>query len=166
MFLVLAPRHLERCRAVAEMIAARDVPVTMRSDLENRKTALRSGEVLLVDTMGELLTFYALADVVFVGGSLVSVGGHNVLEAALVKKPVLFGPHMENFKEISALLLRAGGGLRVRSRHELLGMSRQLLDNPQMRETMGVRGHALIEEHAGATARTLEVIRSIVEEQG
>lgn len=165
-FLVLAPRHLERCSAVAEMIASRDMSSTMRSDLETGRVTFKAGEILLVDTMGELLNFYALADMVFVGGSLVPVGGHNVLEAALVKKPVLFGPYMGNFKEISALLLDAGGGLRVRDRHELFGMTRQLLQNPQMRSSMGQKGHALIREHSGATEKTLEVIRSIVESDG
>lgn len=166
LFLILAPRHLERCRAVAEMIASRDLSSTRRSDLEKGKVSFNPGEILLVDTMGELLNFYALSDMVFVGGSLVPVGGHNVLEAALVKKPVLFGPHMGNFKEISALLLNAGGGLRVRDRHELLNMTRQLLQNPQMRTAMGNKGHALIREHSGATEKTLEVIRSIVESDG
>ncbi len=165
-FLVLAPRHLERCRSVAEMVAARDFRVTLRSDLDSAKASFRAGDILLIDTMGELLQFYAMADFVFVGGSMVSVGGHNVLEAALVHKPVLFGPHMENFKEISTLLLNAGGGLQVKDRHDLLAMARQMLENPQMRLSMGAKGHALIEEHTGATEKTLAVVRSIMESAG
>jgi 3-deoxy-D-manno-octulosonic-acid transferase len=123
---------------------------------------LAPGEVLLVDTVGEMLKLYAIADLVFVGGSLVAVGGHNVLEASLLKKPVIFGNYMHNFKEISQLLLAAGGGIQVAGRNDLPGAVKRLLDNVDEGRRMGERGHALLEANAGATEHTLAVIRRLL----
>jgi 3-deoxy-D-manno-octulosonic-acid transferase len=109
-----------------------------------------------------MLKLYAIADLVFVGGSLVAVGGHNVLEASLLKKPVIFGQYMHNFKEISQLLLVAGGGIQVASSAELLDAIRRLLDHDEEGRCMGKQGHALLEENAGATEHTLAVIRRLL----
>lgn len=160
--LVLVPRHPERCRAVAEMLASRGLSFVLRSAVRDLDRPLRPGEVLLVDSIGEMLKFYAVADLIFVGGSLVKVGGHNVLEASLLKKPVLFGPHMHNFKEIARLLLAAEGGLRVADGRDLLVQCRQLLLDPYRRRVMGLNGFALLECNAGATDRTLEVVRRMI----
>jgi 3-deoxy-D-manno-octulosonic-acid transferase len=111
-----------------------------------------------------MLKFYSAADLVFVGGSLVPIGGHNVLEAALVRKPVLFGPHMHNFKEISGLLLAAGGGIQVADGEALAAAVERLLDDAPLRARMAENGHLLLQAHAGATARTLRVIRKLVGE--
>jgi 3-deoxy-D-manno-octulosonic-acid transferase len=159
--LILVPRHPERCRAVGEMLAARGITYVMRSQLEDRHEPLAAGTVLLGDTLGEMLDFYAVADLVFVGGSLVPVGGHNVLEGALLKKPVLFGPHMHNFKEISALLSACGGGMQVADGDELALAVGRLLDHPGRRNEMGEQGHRLLQKNVGATAHTMRVIRSL-----
>lgn len=160
--LVLVPRHPERCRAVGEMLEARGLPFALRSEIETQRERLAPGAVLLGDTLGEMLKFYAVADLIFVGGSLVPVGGHNVLEACLVKKPVLFGPHMHNFKEISRLVAEVRGGIGVTDRQELSDAVRQLLENPEMRQGMGVAGHALLRDNSGATAHTLAAIKGIL----
>lgn len=160
--LVLVPRHPERCRGIGEMLSGRGVPVFLRTAVASSARPLAPGEVLLVDTVGEMLKLYAVADLVFVGGSLVAVGGHNILEASLLKKPVIFGIYMHNFKEISELLLAAGGGIQVTSKAELLSAVRRLLDNNEEGRRMGERGHALLEANAGATEHTLAVIRRLL----
>ncbi len=156
--LVLVPRHPERCRHVAEMLGRMGISCRLRSQSSETDPVLLSGEVLLVDTLGEMLNIYALSDVVFVGGSLVPVGGHNLLEASLVGKPVLFGPHMQNFREISRLLLEVGAGSQISDELEL-GLSLQrLLADRALCSKMGQAGRALIEQNVGATDRTLEVL--------
>jgi 3-deoxy-D-manno-octulosonic-acid transferase len=133
-----------------------------RTALDESAKTLRPGDVLLVDTVGELLKLYAAADVVFVGGSLVPVGGHNVLEAALLKKPVLFGPHMENFREIARLLTEAGGGKQIQA-SELSPELSALLGDPEAMQAMGMAGYNLLRQHAGATERTVDVIRRLLD---
>jgi 3-deoxy-D-manno-octulosonic-acid transferase len=119
---------------------------------------LQAGEVMIVDTLGEMLTLYALADLVFVGGSLVNIGGHNVLEAALLKKPVLYGSYMQNFKEIARLVRAAHAGLQVKDSDDLYRQMRILLENPDEARRIGENGYHLLEENRGATQKTLEVI--------
>jgi 3-deoxy-D-manno-octulosonic-acid transferase len=134
------------------------VSATLRSSVWLRKKSLQHGEVMIVDTLGEMLKFYALADLVFVGGSLVNIGGHNILEAALLKKPVLYGPHMQNFKEIARLVREAHAGLQVKNSEDLLQQMRILIENPQEASRIGENGYHLFEENRGATQRTLAVI--------
>jgi 3-deoxy-D-manno-octulosonic-acid transferase len=162
--LILVPRHPERCRTVVETLGAAGVPCALRSEVEERGESLPAGGVLVGDTLGEMLKYYAVADLVFVGGSLVPVGGHNVLEASLVGKPVLFGPHMHNFKEISRLLLEVGGGLQVAGGEELARELARLLDDPEGCAAMGARGRELLAANVGATAHTLRVLRDLVGE--
>lgn len=159
--LVLAPRHPERAADVGRMLTSRGVNWVARTSLDRGGSHLQDGDVLLVDTVGELLKLYAAADVVFVGGSLVPIGGHNVLEAALLKKPVLFGPHMENFHEIARLLIAAGGGKMVKA-STLAAEVAALLADPQARQAMGLAGHDLLQQHAGATQRTVNIIRRLL----
>ncbi len=164
LLLILVPRHPERCRQVGEMLNGAGLAFTARSALTAESRNLFPGEVLLGDTLGEMLRFYAVADLVFVGGSLVPVGGHNVLEGALLSKPVLFGPHMHNFKEIARLLLEAGGAEQLTDSGALTAAVGRLLDHPQQAQAMGIAGHRLLEENAGATAHTLRVLRRVLED--
>ena len=163
LILILVPRHPERCRAVGETIQGKNLPFELRSTLSDLDRSLAPGEVLLGDSVGEMLQFYAVADLVFVGGSLVPVGGHNVLEAALLSRPVLFGPHMHNFKEISRMLLEVSGGRQVADGAALGKAVGELLDAPELCAEMGASGHRLLELNAGATARTLRVIHGLLE---
>jgi 3-deoxy-D-manno-octulosonic-acid transferase len=161
-FLILVPRHPDRCCAILEMLSGIALTATLRSSVESRERPMASGDVLLVDSIGEMLKFYALADLIFVGGSLVPVGGHNVLEASLLEKPVLFGMHMHNFKEISRLLQAAGGGLQVSDRLALLSAVKTLLHDSDRRAVMGMAGYQLLQKNVGATERTLAVISGLV----
>jgi 3-deoxy-D-manno-octulosonic-acid transferase len=161
--LVLAPRHPERAGAVGQLLTARGVHWVALSALATRSRLLRSGEVLLVDSVGELLRLYAASDLVFVGGSLVPIGGHNVLEAAMVSKPVLFGPHMENFRDIAQLVVQAGAGRCCADGARLTEALRDLLDDDEGRRVMGQAGRALLRRHAGAAERTVAMVRRVRE---
>jgi 3-deoxy-D-manno-octulosonic-acid transferase len=158
LLLVLVPRHPERCRQVQEELSKLEIAATLRSTLPTLNRTLQAGEVMIVDTLGEMLTLYALADLVFVGGSLVNIGGHNVLEAALLKKPVLYGSYMQNFKEIARLVRAAHAGLQVKDSDDLYRQMRILLENPCEARRIGENGYHLLEENRGATQKTLEVI--------
>ncbi|MEJ2471165.1 MAG: 3-deoxy-D-manno-octulosonic acid transferase [Desulfuromonadales bacterium] len=158
LFLILVPRHPERARQVFDELSRKQIKGTLRSEIGRRSEPFSPGEVLVVDTLGEMLKLYAVSDLVFVGGSLVPIGGHNVLEASLVKKPVIFGPFMHNFKEIARLIKAAHGGLQVKDADDLHRQMTLLLDNPTEARRIGDNGHYLLEENQGATAKTLKVI--------
>jgi 3-deoxy-D-manno-octulosonic-acid transferase len=163
LFLVLVPRHPERCGEVADLLGRAGLSFTRRSELGTRTRPFAGGEVLLVDSVGELMGFYRLADLVFVGGSFVPTGGHNVLEPASLGLPVLFGPHMHNFREIAAMIVACGGGVRLETPEELAPALARLLDDREARLTMGRRGASLLEENSGATERHLAVIAPLLE---
>ena len=160
--LILVPRHPPRVPSVCELLTDRNFPYRRRSQLTAASPLLAKGEVLLVDTLGELLPLYAASDLVFVGGSLVPVGGHNLLEAALVSRPVIFGPHMHNFREISGLILSAGAGAQVQSAEELPTLLSRYLQDPQLGQMQGAAGRQLIAAHSGATVRTVDLLRTLV----
>lgn len=165
-FLVIAPRHPERSGEVANLLAEAGIPFARRSGLGNGKVWFHPGEALLVDTVGELMDLYSISDLAFVGGSLVPTGGHNVLEPASRGVPVLFGPHMNNFREIAARILECGGGARVDEPAMLAQMIRELLDSPARRKEMGARGAELLRENSGSTERHLAVISSLMAGEG
>jgi 3-deoxy-D-manno-octulosonic-acid transferase len=161
LLLLLAPRHLERLDEVEKILKKESVTWV-------RKSSIRSGgddlnqkppEVILLDTMGELMTIYSLGTLVFIGGSLVTIGGHNPLEPLFHKKCVLFGPYMFNFLEISQHLMDAGGALQVSGKEELFAQLKRLLSNESEREEWGERGYQFLKKHQGATERMFEEIR-------
>ncbi len=162
LLLIMIPRHPERKREIQSLLKELDFKYRLRSSLRKSDSLLSSDEVLLVDTLGEVLDFYSVADLVFVGGSLVPVGGHNPLEAALLSKPVLFGPHMHNFKEISAKLIRAGAGVQVANQQALVRQSVIMLNDPVRCRAMGEAGSSLIAENAGTTERTMRHIFKVL----
>jgi 3-deoxy-D-manno-octulosonic-acid transferase len=153
--LVVAPRHPERADEVARLIRGRGWSVARRSE---RSVDRPPGTVILIDTVGELAQMYHAADFVFVGGSLVPAGGHNVLEPAVKRKPVLFGPHTSNFRESTQLLLERGGGAVVQDGEDLARLVTQLATDPALREKMGAAGAAAMVARQGAVAKTLELI--------
>ena len=154
--LLLAPRHRNRFAAVAELLARRAVRFTRRSG--GAVPAAGGSEVLLVDTVGELPLLYASADVAFVGGSLVPVGGHNLLEPAALGLPVLTGPFQFNSQEIASLLLRRGAVLEVADARELAAVLRKLLDDAAERQRIGATGKAIVESNRGSVARLLALM--------
>ncbi len=152
--LVLAPRHPERVGEIVDAITARGDTAVRRSELPRPK---RSDAVIVLDTVGELAQLYAVADVVFVGGSLVEAGGHNMLEPAARGKPVLLGPHNENFRESAELLLGCGAATVVRNGLELGGELMALLGDPALRDRLGVAARAAVASRHGAVRETLDL---------
>ncbi|WP_321372064.1 3-deoxy-D-manno-octulosonic acid transferase [uncultured Desulfuromusa sp.] len=163
LILVIIPRHPERKREVQFLLKESGFKYRLRSTLSPGDPLLAPGEVLVVDTLGEVLDLYSVADLIFVGGSLVPVGGHNLLEAALMSKPVLFGPHVHNFKEISAKLIRAGAGVKVANPSELVRQSIIMFNDPARCRAMGEAGRSLIAENAGTTERTMRHISKVLQ---
>jgi len=157
--LVLAPRHPERVEEVEGLVRGRGLDVARRS----RLVPGRARDVLLLDSVGELGGIYGVADVVFVGGSLVPRGGHNVIEPALHAKPVVFGPHMGNFREAAALLLRAEGGTQVQDGAELASVLRALFTDATAREARGAAARRAVQGHQGACARTIAALDTFLE---
>jgi len=119
-------------------------------------------QMLLGDTMGELLFLYALADIAFVGGSLVATGGHNPLEPAALALPVIMGPHVFNFLEISAMLTQAGALQQIEDIDGLAGAVQRLIELPQDRQRMGEAGRAVMQANQGALRRLLEGLSRLI----
>jgi 3-deoxy-D-manno-octulosonic-acid transferase len=161
--LVLAPRHPERVGEVLGVLKARGLAAVRRSDLPSRRTP---GAVIVLDTVGELAQLYGIADVVFVGGSLTPLGGHNMLEPALRGKPVLFGPHTHNFREAAGVLVDSGGGRVVRDAHELGGELRRLLADADLRARLGAAGRDAVAAQHGAVRATLDLIAQYLYPKG
>jgi len=159
--LILVPRHPERCQEVADLLVDKQLAPVLRSRLSGHQL-LGPDEVLIGDTLGEMLLFYSVADVIFVGGSLAPIGGHNILEALQVNRPVIFGPHMQNFKQISQLVLDAGGGRCVSDQAELLLALRELFADAKMRQAMARSGHGLLEKNSGATRQNLAYLQTLL----
>lgn len=153
--LLLAPRHPERADEVEALLRERGLSAVRRSRLGAGAPA---GSVVILDTVGELAGLYALADVVFVGGSLVPVGGHNVLEPAMRGKPVLMGPHMSNFREGAELLQQSGGGLVVEDGPALEQELARLLADPDHARGMGEAARTAFAGRQGAVSATLDLI--------
>ncbi len=175
--LVMAPRKPERFDAAAALIEQSGRRVVRRSTLNFADAAGargwrgvldcargEQGSVLLLDTIGELAAVYRVADVVFVGGSLESAGGHNPLEPAVFGKAPVFGSSMENFRDIAAGLLRAEAAVEVRSGAELGAAWIALLSDRERRERMGRAARELVERNRGATEVTVERIAALLAE--
>jgi 3-deoxy-D-manno-octulosonic-acid transferase len=165
--LILAPRHPARFDEVARILTAGGRSFVRRTRLASPDAAdlsrLAVSEVLLLDSIGELAGLLELADVVFMGGSLVPTGGHNILEAAYWAKPVVFGPHMENFQDIARLFLDAQACLQVRNGEELAASVLTLFSDRAAARELGERGKHVLAKEAGATARVLEQIQRLLE---
>jgi 3-deoxy-D-manno-octulosonic-acid transferase len=161
--LVLAPRHPPRFDEVAQALHASGVSFVRRSTAAATVTNADC-EVLLLDSLGELLDFYAAADVAFVGGSLVAVGGHNLLEPAALGVPILTGPHYHNSEEIARLLIARGAAQVVHDGAELGGRVSALLADAAERERMGAAGRASVDSNRGALAKLLALIEPLLEE--
>ncbi len=153
--LVLAPRHPQRFGEVASWLEKQNVRFIRRSQPSARTPDL---EVVLVDTLGELLDFYAMGDVAFVGGTLVEVGGHNLLEPAALGLPVLAGPHNFNSADIAKILVERGGALIVADAKELAARVSVLLSNPVERARIGALGRECVEDNRGALDKLLGLI--------
>jgi 3-deoxy-D-manno-octulosonic-acid transferase len=159
--LLIAPRHPERFDSVARSLKSSRLRVARRSSMEGDCGA---ADVILLDTVGELAALYRFASAVFVGGSLAPKGGHNILEPALYAKPIIVGPHMENFREIATEFLRRGALIQLRAAGaealtaELRDAFARLLSDKGYAETLGSNARLAIDENRGAAARTVDIV--------
>jgi 3-deoxy-D-manno-octulosonic-acid transferase len=166
--LILAPRHPARFETVAQLLAREGWGFVRRTALEENEQKLASqissAEILLLDTIGELAGIFKVGDVAFVGGSLVPTGGHNLLEPAFWTKPIVCGPHMENFQDIAQLFVEAGAALQV---PDLASLSRTILSlvaDAGRRQQLGAAAKQLLERESGATLRVLEHLEEWLDE--
>ncbi|MBV5339508.1 MAG: 3-deoxy-D-manno-octulosonic acid transferase [Deltaproteobacteria bacterium] len=157
LFLILVPRHPERSSEVAGLLENSGLTFRRRTSLPSTEL-FHQGEVLLVDTIGEMMSLYALSDISFVGGSLVPTGGHNLLEPASAGVASVFGPHMTNFREITELVLQYGAGIQVDSPEALTASMRTLIASIELRRVLGQNGLKMMRDNGGATERHMEVI--------
>jgi 3-deoxy-D-manno-octulosonic-acid transferase len=166
LLLILAPRHLERLEEVERILKKEALSWLRKTSLPIGASRSVQGhpEVILLDTMGELMGIYSLGTLVFVGGSLVPIGGHNPLEPLFFRKGVLFGPYMFNFLEISSRLIEAGGAIQVSKKEELFSQLKRLLSDEGTRKELGEKGYQFLKRHQGATERMLEEIRPFLKE--
>jgi 3-deoxy-D-manno-octulosonic-acid transferase len=157
MLLVLVPRHPQRFDEVARMVEERGLTLARRSGLPVRVDA----DVLLGDSMGEMFAYFAACDCAFIGGSLLPLGGQNLIEACALGKPVLVGEHTFNFLQATEEAVAAGAALRVPDADGLLREGVRLLGDAGARAHMGAQALAFANRHRGATARTVELLRQI-----
>lgn len=158
--LVLVPRHPERFSRVAALCARRGYRIVQRSE---GCPCAPDTDIFIGDTMGELPLFYAASDVAFVGGSLVPVGGHNPLEPAALGLPILTGPHVFNFEEITRMLREAGALWLVRDAQELAAALETYFRDASLRHANGEKGRMVVENNRGALHRLLEIVTAYVE---
>jgi len=161
--LLLVPRHPQRFDAVAEMAAQRGFTLQRRSALAQGGAVDPGVQVLLGDSMGEMFAYYALCDVAFIGGSLLPLGGQNLIEAAALGKPVLIGEHTFNFAQVTDDALAAGGALRIASADALMAQAARLLQDDGERLAMGRRARDFAGQHKGATQRTLALLPALMQ---
>ena len=135
----------------------RGTHVELRVDAEPRH------DIVVLDTIGELAQLFQVATVVFVGGSLVDAGGHNILEPAVFGKPIVFGPYMQNFAEIARAFIDNGAGIQVSSTRELEGVLLELMADPVRRASLGAAARALVEANRGARTRSLAAIAQLLQ---
>ena len=158
--LIVAPRHPERFEEVTRLAAEEGFRVVRRTSLPVDQSP--DADVVVLDTIGELARLYQIASVVFVGGSLVDAGGHNILEPAMFGKAIVFGPHMHNFAEISAEFLRGSAAVQVSSTRELGECLVDLVGDGVRRASLGAAARAIVEGNRGAKARTMAVITALL----
>ena len=151
--LILAPRHPERFSTVVTLLRRTDTPFALRSAIGQ---TTEKAPVILLDTMGELVSVYAASDIAFLGKSICGVGGQNPVEPAARGIPVVFGPHMENFRTAAQILLASEAAAQVDGKQELADVLQEWLDRPDIRQKMGRNAMEMLKQHTGATERILK----------
>ena len=159
LLLVLVPRHPERFSDVRKLCEKFQYVVVLRTASE---PVCEKTDVYLVDTMGELKALYAASDVAFVGGSMVPTGGHNVLEAAAVGLPVMFGPYMANFKEIARRVLSHNAAIQCQNKQDVIDSILALYEQPNFRNALAEKGKAFVEINQGAMTRIYKMLEQFI----
>ena len=163
--LIVAPRHIERCKSIESLIRSCNLKYCLRSSLDEVTKENSGISVILVDKIGELFGLYSLGSVIFCGASLVPLGGQNIIEAAVWGKPVMYGPSMEDFSEATDLLEGVGAGLRVRDGYELLKTATWLLENPAESHRLGRLARDEIERYIGFARKHIGDIFRFIDEE-
>jgi 3-deoxy-D-manno-octulosonic-acid transferase len=158
--LIIAPRKTERFAEAEALARAEGLRVIRRTELP--VDAEPRADVVILDSIGELAHLFQVATIVFVGGSLVDHGGHNILEPAVHGKPIVFGPHMQNFAEIAEAFLKSQAAIQVADAGELASVCARLASDPVERARLGAAARALVEANRGAKPRTLEAIEALL----
>lgn len=157
LFLIIAPRNVKRAQEIKDIATAYALSVSMRTEPERS-----SSDLFILDTIGELAACYSLAQIAFVGGSLVSKGGHNPIEPASMGIPVLFGPHMEDFSEIAGSLMECDGGTTVTNEDELNQALTLYLTSPERREKNGLSAKHFVDSYRGVIDKHLQLIQTLL----
>lgn len=155
--LIIAPRHLDRLPEIEDILRRYNLSFIKKTMIK-KEVASSKYPVILLDTIGELSALYSIATVVFVGGSLVPVGGHNILEPALYKKPILFGPYMHNFKEIAEGFKNKKAAIEITNSDEMAKEIINILNNPDIGKKLGEKGFSVIIENKGALEKSVRLI--------
>lgn len=159
--MILAPRHPERVKEIGLLYKKAGIPTMRRTELQNTR---REAAVIFLDTIGELLFAYSLADLVFVGGSLVKLGGHNILEPAAYGRTIFVGPYMDDFKDILSLFLNHDACIQVKDHNELEEKMLYYLKHPTKAEVKGRNALQIVEENQGAAKKTVDLLVAILQE--
>jgi 3-deoxy-D-manno-octulosonic-acid transferase len=162
MLLLLVPRHPQRFDEVARMVEERGLSLARRSALNEHEHGEVDSDVLLGDSMGEMFAYFAACDCAFIGGSLLPLGGQNLIEACAVGKPVLVGEHTFNFLQATEEAVEAGAALRVPDAATLMREAARLLGDGAARARMGEQALSFAGRHRGATVRTVELLRQLI----
>ncbi len=160
--LLLAPRHLERVGAIKALLRSRGQSFALYTSLAARTIVPRKTDVVILDAMGVLSNLYGLGTVAFIGRSLRGYGGQNPIEPASFGCPIIFGPHMENFQEVTDDLIKAVGAVRIQNEGELSEKLAGLLSDPARRDRMGYQARQMLENRRGASQRNLEQIKQVL----
>jgi 3-deoxy-D-manno-octulosonic-acid transferase len=159
--MVLAPRHPHRFAEVDRLLRRKGIRYQRQSQKNGRRG--QPPEVIFLDTLGDLPAFYAFADIAFVGGSLVDAGGHNLMEPARCRKPIVFGPHMRNFSHVARELKEPGGAIEVRGAEDLTQRVSELLHNPGKAAEMGEIAFQVVKGDRGVVERSLALVGRYLE---
>ncbi|MEN8263463.1 MAG: hypothetical protein ABFR82_08380, partial [Nitrospirota bacterium] len=159
--LIIAPRHPERFDDVGGIIKMRNLEYIRRSELDNLRSADIIPGIILLDTMGELSRLFSGASVAFVGGSLVPCGGHNMLEPAYYSKPIIFGPHMDNFP-MAGDFLETSAAIEVKDADDIADTVVELLNDNDKAVSMGRNAKLIVEKNAGVVKKAVELVRRYI----
>ena len=156
--LIIAPRHIERADKISALARRLSFTPVKTSNIARGSKCKCGRDVLILDTMGRLNQLFSIATIVFMGGSLMPKGGQNILEPAIFSKPIIFGPHMFNFKDIADTFLKSNAACMVKDESALFETINTLLDDPARREGLGRQAIELINKNKGVTSRNLELV--------
>jgi 3-deoxy-D-manno-octulosonic-acid transferase len=161
--LIIAPRYIYQADLIVEAGSQMGITMVKRSDMQSGLAVPEQYDGVILDTIGELGRVYSLGDLIFVGGSLAPIGGHNILEPAAHGKPIIVGPNMFNFKEIFDLLSSRGACIMVHSEKEFIDTCMDILTNQELSDKMKQSCIAVVQENQGATQKNLAEFRKLLD---